>query len=81
MPIAGLPVDGGGLLADGDRLIEPPHLPQYEPQVVPRRALAMPVAGLLEDGGGLLVGGDRLFEPPHLPQGDPQVAQSGGFAG
>src|ERR1035441_1025212 len=67
--VAGLPEDGGGVLVGGDRLVEPPHLPQGNAEVVQGRALAVPVAGLPEDGGGVLAGGDRLIEPPHLHQG------------
>src|SRR6266571_9054978 len=75
VPVAGLAVDGGGVLAGGDRLVEPPHLAQGGAEVVQRHALAAPVAGLAADGGGVLAGGDRLVEPPCLAQGGAEVVQ------
>ena len=42
VPVAGLPEDRGRVLARGDRLLEPPHLPQREAEVVQRRGLVVP---------------------------------------
>ena len=57
----------------GDRLLDPPHLPQGVPEVVPRLSLTDPVPDLPIDVPGPPVGGDRLLEPPHLPQRKPEA--------
>jgi hypothetical protein len=74
VPVAGLAVNGSGVLVGGDCLLEPPDLGQGHPQVVQGCALAVPVASLAEDGGCGLAGGDGPFESPDLDQGQAEVA-------
>ncbi len=63
MPVAGLPVDGGGVLVGGDDLLEPPHITQGQAEAVQRHGLALPVtetlSGVQTDGGD----GEPVVEP------------------
>jgi hypothetical protein len=70
-----LAVDGNGILAGYDRLLESPQFSQGASEVAPRCTLAMAVAGLAEDGNGILAGRVRLLKPPYLAQDVAEVGE------
>ncbi len=73
VPIAGFPVDGGGILERDDPLVKALQLAQGQTQVVQCLAFAVPVAGFPVDGEVFPVRRDGFLEPPRFAQATPRL--------